>query len=77
MSDLVLVKRRLCDSKMVSESSPWIELSVKSATRTWTKNGRNMGLAISVEDQDGATLKASRYFKGATCTVGTVGTREL
>ncbi|KAK9753192.1 TGF-beta propeptide [Popillia japonica] len=68
------VKRRLCDSKMISENSPWVELSVKAATRTWTKSGKNMGLAILVEDQDGGTLKASKYFKGATCTVGTVDT---
>ncbi|KAK9753191.1 TGF-beta propeptide [Popillia japonica] len=63
------VKRRLCDSKMISENSPWVELSVKAATRTWTKSGKNMGLAILVEDQDGGTLKASKYFKGATCTL--------
>lgn len=62
---------------MISENSPWVELSVKAATRTWTKSGKNMGLAILVEDQDGGTLKASKYFKGATCTVGTVDTREL
>ncbi|KRT84838.1 hypothetical protein AMK59_1553 [Oryctes borbonicus] len=66
------VKKRLCDSKMVNENSPWVELSVKAATRTWTKSGKNMGLAIHVEDQDGGTLKASKYFKGATCTVGTI-----
>lgn len=63
------VKRRLCDSKVVGEHAKWVELSVKPAIRAWSK-GRNLGLAVVVEDQEGTILKADRYFKGASCTVG-------
>lgn len=65
-----VVKRKLCDSKMIGEHARWVELNVKPAIRAWTR-GRNLGLAILVEDQDGTTLRADRYFKGASCTVGT------
>lgn len=65
------VKKRLSDSKVVSETSRWVELSVKPATKAWNKaGGRNLGLGISVEDQEGKSLRADRYFKGASCTVG-------
>ncbi|KAF7286619.1 hypothetical protein GWI33_004655 [Rhynchophorus ferrugineus] len=63
------VKKRLSDSKVISENAHWVELSVKPATKAWNKAGaRNLGLGIQVEDQEGKTLKADRYFKGASCT---------
>lgn len=65
----VAVKRRLSDSKVILENARWVELSVKPATKSWSK-GRNLGLAVLVEDQEGNTLKANRFFKGALCTVG-------
>ncbi|XP_076254535.1 uncharacterized protein LOC143192771 isoform X2 [Rhynchophorus ferrugineus] len=65
------VKKRLSDSKVIFENAHWVELSVKPATKAWNKAGaRNLGLGIQVEDQEGKTLKADRYFKGASCTVG-------
>lgn len=65
----ILVKRRLADSKVVSESAKWVELNVKPATKAWSK-GKNLGLAIIVDDQEGTILKADKYFKGASCMVG-------
>ncbi|KAJ8953707.1 hypothetical protein NQ314_007317, partial [Rhamnusium bicolor] len=64
------VKRRLSDSRVIPEHSRWVELSVKPATKAWTK-GRNLGLGILVEDQEGNMLRADKYFKGASCMVGT------
>ncbi|KAB0791880.1 hypothetical protein PPYR_03680 [Photinus pyralis] len=64
------VKRRLSDSKVIAQSAKWVELSVLPATKAWMK-GKNLGLAILVEDQEGAVLKADKYFKGASCMVGT------
>ncbi|ENN81945.1 hypothetical protein D910_05026 [Dendroctonus ponderosae] len=65
------VKRRLSDSKVVPETSRWVELSVKPATKSWTKaGGRMLGLGILVEDQEGKPLRADKYFKGPSCTVG-------
>lgn len=64
-----VVKRRLSDSKVVEENADWVELSVKPATKAWSR-GRNLGMAVVVEDQEGNALKAERYFKGASCTVG-------
>ncbi|XP_018335783.1 uncharacterized protein LOC108744477 isoform X2 [Agrilus planipennis] len=63
------VKRRLCDSRVVSESNKWVELNIMHAIRAWSK-GRNLGLAVIVEDQEQNVLKASRYYKGVSCTVG-------
>ncbi|KAJ8917291.1 hypothetical protein NQ315_002309, partial [Exocentrus adspersus] len=64
------VKRRLADSKVIPDHSRWVELSVKPAAKAWTR-GRNLGLGVLVEDQDGNMLRADKYFKGASCTVGT------
>lgn len=64
------MKRRLADSKVVSESARFVELNVKPATKAWSK-GKNLGLAIMVDDQEGTILKPSKYFKGASCMVGT------
>ncbi|KAJ8984167.1 hypothetical protein NQ317_017819 [Molorchus minor] len=61
------VKRRLSDSKVIPLYARWVELSVKPATKAWAR-GRNLGLGVHVEDQEGNTLRADRYFKGATCT---------
>ncbi|CAH1165707.1 unnamed protein product [Phyllotreta striolata] len=63
------VKRRLSDSKVIPESAKWVELSVKPAAKAWAK-GRNLGMSVLVEDQDGNTVRADRIFKGASCTVG-------
>ncbi|CAH0549619.1 unnamed protein product [Brassicogethes aeneus] len=63
------VKRRLSDSKVISDSALWVELDVKPATKAWGK-GKNLGLGVLVEDQDGTNLKAEKYFKGPECTVG-------
>ncbi|KAK4877825.1 hypothetical protein RN001_010331 [Aquatica leii] len=64
------VKRRLSDSKVIGENAKWVELSVLPATKAWIK-GKNLGLAVIVEDQEGSLLKADKYFKGASCMVGT------
>lgn len=64
------MKRRLADSKVISESAKWVELNVKPAAKAWTK-GKNLGLGIMVDDQEGTVLKANKYFKGASCMVGT------
>ncbi|KAG5880426.1 hypothetical protein JTB14_013201 [Gonioctena quinquepunctata] len=64
------VKRLLSDSKVITENAKWVELNVKPATSAWMK-GKNSGLAILVEDQEGNRLRADKFFKGATCTVGT------
>ncbi|XP_023021219.1 uncharacterized protein isoform X2 [Leptinotarsa decemlineata] len=63
------VKRLLSDSKVIPVSAKWVELNVKPATSAWTK-GKNAGLGILVEDQEGNRLRADKFFKGATCTVG-------
>jgi hypothetical protein len=63
------VKRCLSDSKVIQENARWVELSVKPATRAWSR-GRNLGLAVLVEDQEGTVLKADQLFKGALCMVG-------
>lgn len=60
------VKRRLSDSKVISENTKWVELCVKPATKAWSR-GKNFGLGISVEDQEGNALKADKYFKGPSC----------
>lgn len=60
------VKRRLSDSKVIGENAKWVELSVLPATKAWIK-GKNLGLAVIVEDQEGSLLKADKYFKGASC----------
>ncbi|KAL3271075.1 hypothetical protein HHI36_021574 [Cryptolaemus montrouzieri] len=62
-------KKRLCDSRVISENARWVELNVANAIKSWNKE-QNLGLAIQVEDQDGRTLKAEKYFKGPTCLVG-------
>ncbi|VEN37531.1 unnamed protein product [Callosobruchus maculatus] len=69
-------KKRLSDSKVITESSKWVELSAKPALRSWQR-GRNLGLAVVVEDQEGDLLDAHRYFKGATCTVGASTPRPI
>ncbi|XP_050505722.1 uncharacterized protein LOC114332327 isoform X1 [Diabrotica virgifera virgifera] len=63
------VKKRLSDSKVISETAQWIDLSVKPATKAWSR-GRNLGLGVLVEDQEGNNLRANRIFKGTSCTVG-------
>ncbi|XP_057669461.1 uncharacterized protein LOC130901849 isoform X1 [Diorhabda carinulata] len=63
------VKKRLSDSRVISETAKWVELSIKPATKAWTR-GRNLGLGVLVEDQEGNVLRADRVFKGTSCTVG-------
>nr|CAI5839399.1 unnamed protein product [Callosobruchus analis] len=62
--------------RVITESSKWVELSVKPALRSWQR-GRNLGLAVVVEDQEGDLLDAHRYYKGATCTVGASTPRPI
>ncbi|CAG9815132.1 unnamed protein product [Phaedon cochleariae] len=62
-------KRVLSDSKVIPENARWVELNVKPAAKAWTKS-RNLGLGVQVEDQEGNMLRADKYFKGASCTVG-------
>ncbi|XP_056631059.1 uncharacterized protein LOC130441396 isoform X3 [Diorhabda sublineata] len=61
------VKKRLSDSRVISETAKWVELSIKPATKAWTR-GRNLGLGVLVEDQEGNVLRADRVFKGTSCT---------
>lgn len=65
------MKRRLCDSIVVKENNNWVELNIKPALKAWSKGGRNLGIAVLVDDQDGNILKAEHFFKGPSCTVGT------
>lgn len=64
-----LVKRRLADSKVIPESAEYVELNVKPATKAWLK-GKNLGLGVMVDDQEGNVLSTEKYFKGASCMVG-------
>lgn len=64
------MKRRLADSKVVLESAKYVELNVKPATKAWLK-GKNLGLGVMVDDQEGNILRANKYFEGASCMVGT------
>lgn len=62
------VKRRLSDSKVITENAPWVELNIRPALKAWSKGrNKNMGLSITVEDQDDNVLKTIDYFKGPTC----------
>lgn len=61
----------MSDSKVVPENSPWVELSVKPATKSWNRaTNKNLRLGILVEDQENKVLRADKYFQGALCTVG-------
>lgn len=65
-------KLRLCDSKVIRETTKWVEFDVRPAIKSWFKSkSKNMGLAILVEDQDSNVMKADKIIKGASCTVGT------
>ncbi|XP_017776610.1 PREDICTED: uncharacterized protein LOC108562711 isoform X2 [Nicrophorus vespilloides] len=63
------VKRRLCDSVVISEQFNWVELNLQSAIKAWSK-GKNAGLAVVVDDQEGGLLCPEKIFKGPACTVG-------
>lgn len=66
-----LVKKRMSDSKVVPENTRWVELSVKPATKSWNRaTNKNLRLGVLVEDQENKVLRADKYFKGASCTVG-------
>ncbi|XP_045467962.1 uncharacterized protein LOC123676230 isoform X2 [Harmonia axyridis] len=62
-------KKRLCDSRVIAESSRYVELNMANAVRAWN-NEQNLGLAVEVEDQDGKLMKTEKYFMGPSCSVG-------
>ncbi|XP_044762908.1 uncharacterized protein LOC123319904 isoform X2 [Coccinella septempunctata] len=62
-------KKRLCDSRVIAETSRYVELNMANAVRAWNKE-QNLGLAVEVEDQDGKSMKTEKYFMGPSCSVG-------
>ncbi|XP_046388748.1 uncharacterized protein LOC124157780 isoform X2 [Ischnura elegans] len=73
------VKRKLLDSQMVSISSPkeWVAFDVRFAARVWRELGKNFGLVVEVEDEDGALLPAERYFAAMNCSKEASTTRPF
>ncbi|XP_044740873.1 uncharacterized protein LOC123302135 isoform X2 [Chrysoperla carnea] len=66
------VKRRLSDSKMIyvydnKHFGEWIEFNIRPAAKSWLKTGRNLGLGVVIEDQEGTVLPANKYFKHLDC----------
>jgi hypothetical protein len=64
------VKRKLLDSRMlpVYGKGGWIEFNVRPAARQWRLLGKNFGLVVEVENEDGELLKASDYFTAMNCS---------
>ncbi|KAJ9591150.1 hypothetical protein L9F63_002305, partial [Diploptera punctata] len=64
------VKRKLLDSRMLSVfgKDEWVEFNVRHAVRQWRQLGKNFGLVVEVENEDGEVLKASDYFKIMNCS---------
>ena len=58
------------DSRMLSVfgKDEWIEFNVRHAARQWRQLGKNFGLVVEVENEDGEVLKASDYFKMMNCS---------
>lgn len=63
-------KRKLLDSRMLSVfgKDEWVEFNVRHAARQWRQLGKNFGLVVEVENEDGEVLKASDYFKIMNCS---------
>lgn len=63
------MKRKLLDSRMMSVfGSEWTEWNVRPAVKVWREAGRNFGLVVEVEDEDGGLLPAHQFFNGMNCT---------
>ncbi|XP_021935122.1 uncharacterized protein LOC110837379 isoform X2 [Zootermopsis nevadensis] len=64
------VKRKLLDSRMlpIYGKGGWIEFNVRHAARQWRLLGKNFGLVVEVENEDGDLLKASDYFTAMNCS---------
>lgn len=66
---VVVEKRKLLDSRMLAvHGSAWTEWNVRTAVKVWRDSGRNFGLAVEVEDEDGTRLDAHQFFNGMNCT---------
>lgn len=63
-------KRKLLDSRMfpIYGKSGWVEFNVGSAAGQWYQPGKNFGLVVEVENEDGQLLKASDYFTAMNCS---------
>lgn len=62
------MKRRLADSKVISDCAPIVELNMGPAFSAWFKgHNKNFGVTVEVEDQDLNVLKPHDYFKGTNC----------
>ena len=46
----------------------WVEFNVRHAARQWRQLGKNFGLVVEVENEDGEVLKASDYFNVMNCS---------
>lgn len=44
------------------------ELDVKAAVIAWKEHGKNFGLVVEVENEDGVLLQASKYFVAMNCS---------
>ncbi|XP_054266669.1 uncharacterized protein LOC128988915 isoform X2 [Macrosteles quadrilineatus] len=63
------VKRKLLDSQMLSVyGEAWTEWNIRGAVKVWRDNGRNFGLAVEVEDEDGTVLPTDKYFAPMNCS---------
>ncbi|XP_069702925.1 uncharacterized protein [Periplaneta americana] len=64
------VKRKLLDSRMlpIFGKGEWIEFNVRHAVRQWRTSGKNFGLVVEVENEDGELLKAADYFTAMNCS---------
>lgn len=49
-------------------STKWAEFNVRAAVRTWKDSGRNFGLVVTVEDEDGTLLHADQYLQSMNCS---------
>lgn len=46
----------------------WMEFNIRTAVRTWKDFGRNYGLVVTVEDEDGVLLPAEKYVHAMNCS---------
>jgi hypothetical protein len=46
----------------------WIEFNVRHAVRQWRLLGKNFGLVVEVENEDGELMKASDHFTAMNCS---------
>ncbi|KAF6211046.1 hypothetical protein GE061_014159 [Apolygus lucorum] len=72
------VKRKLLDSMMLPlYSDEATELNVKPAVNSWKETGKNFGLAVEVENEDGVLLQASKYFVMMNCSKDAAPSRSM